>query len=424
MRPIILDQQYLTIEALLDSKDKDGLNHSKLTLFFIDRNGAMIETECGMQYKLHTGVSMLLLKIEPVPVKSLVSKLAIDPVSSSSTNAQTKPKFPIVQFNSATKTVFGLSKFSPEDDKIKDLESLLGPHFAGELAKLHLDKDFVKNRHKMIGPFRFTRALVEREFQTKVSVAPLTNPKRDDQLNKFIYIVEVWCPEQISQGQMAAILGGGTSQRNISSLRFIDLHETTDNVFSYDLAHHTNIIGLREENTVSKFQNEVAGGDPAAPAESNLIDIVENRNTKLIEEIEQDQLKAEGNRPDQHFEEGIITKYLSRAGQIKERPEWLQSEEDEILPVLGAEADAEQAGANGLTGFFANPGARLQGLLAFKRDGNDKSEKESGKNANAENDPNFTSGSKISVSTRRTQRRTRQFEWKEADGSLEGLSQG
>ena len=366
----------------------------------------MIETECGMQYKLHTGVSMLLLKIEPVPVKSLVSKLAIDPVATSSANPQTKPKFPIVQFNSATKTVFGLSKFSPEDDKIKDAEALLGPQFAGDLAKLHLDKDFVKNRHKMIGPFRFTRALVEREFQTKVSVAPLSSPRRDDQLNKFIYIVEVWCPEQISQGQMAAILGGGTSQRNISSLRFIDLHETTDNVFSYDLAHHASIIGLREEQTVSRFQNEVAGGDPNAPQESNLIDLVENANTRLIEQIEQDQLKAEGNRPDQNFEEGIVTKYLSLAGQVKERPEWLHSEEDEILPVLGAEGDGDQAGGNGIAGFFGNPGARLQGLLAFKREGNDKGEKESGKNG-SENDPNFTSGSNQHTYLRRDKRGVR-----------------
>lgn len=387
----------MSIEALLDGKEKDGLNHSKLTLFFIDRNGAMIETECGMQFKLHTGVSMLLLKIEPVPAKSLVGKIAVNPHSTSSSNPNLKHKFPIMQFNSATKTVFGLSKFSPEDDKIKDVESLLGPFFCGELSKLHQDRDFVKNRHKMIGPFRFSRALVEREYQTKVSVAPLSSPKKDDPLNKFIYIVEVWCPEQISQGQMAAILGGGMSQRNISSLRFIDLHETTDNVFSYDITQNVNVIGLREENTVSHFYNDPAGKEHEGPGESNLIDIVEGSNSRLIETIEQEQLKMEGNRPDQNFDEGIVTKYLSLTGHVRERPDWMHTEEDDIGAVLGgnAEAEGESNATHGLAGFFGNPGARLQGLLAAQREGQTKGDKDSGKAANPENDPNFTSGSSL-----------------------------
>jgi hypothetical protein len=395
LRPIILDQQYLTLEALLDGKEKDGLSHSKLNLLFVDRNGAMIETECSMQFKLHSGASMLLIRIEPVPAKSLVSKLAIDP-NPTTLNHNQKPSFQILQFNAATKTVFGLSRFSPEEDKITDLEGLLGPIFSSELAKLHLDKDFMKNKHKMIGPFRFTRALIEREYQTKVSVAAMSSPKKDEPLNKCIYIVEVWCPEQISQGQMAAILGGGTSQRNISSMRLMDLHETTDNVFSYDLANNTNIIGSREDNTASRFQVEEGRGEQAHPSgESNLIEIIENSNSKVIEQIEQEQLKQEGNRPEQNFDEGVVTKYLSLTGHIRERPDWLQSEEDEVAPPIGGEAEGEGPATNSAAGVFGNPGGRLQGLLAAQRDGHSKIDKEPRKNGEAEIDANFTSGSMV-----------------------------
>lgn len=248
-------------------------------------------------------MSLLILKLELVTSRSLLSKLVVDG------NGW------IQLYNSATAMVFGYSKFYIEDNGVKRLKDLLTEDFESEFKKLPEDSYFKKNKNKVIGPLRVVNGRNEKDIQTKISLSILGKFKEaKNEMFEKIYLVECWVPDVYTQLQIAG------PKLPTRSAKMIEMEEEQNMVGNFHLSKRVFTLGRRKEQDFVEFSNM-----------KFFLSMHTYYSTKDVSKMHKD------------YGQDVITKYLQPNGMIGDRPFRLATEEEEdVGPGLKHKSSEEE----------------------------------------------------------------------------------
>lgn len=244
------------------------------------------------QIKSIQGATILLLRLEPVLSRTLLSKLIVDINGS------------ILLYNSSTSSVFGLSKFYIEDAGINSIKKLLNEDYQKEFKSLPLDAYFVKNNSKVIGPVKVINGRNEKDVHTKVTSVNLATELSAIMFDK-IFLLECWLPDISAQLLLAA-----SPTRRLLTVRPEDREEGKKAMIGFSITRGQAIIGTAED--MKALQNE---------------------NVLRMKATDEKLTHIAGSYQKKRYGEDVKVKRLDSEGRILDLSNWNHMEYEEDIQV-------------------------------------------------------------------------------------------